>query len=387
MRHFNSLKRKFKRIGLFQTIIITFIWVLLLGIPLVFGDFQDEIDWPHIFKIWKEYLLLFILFLINRFVLLPYLFFREKRVIYFISAGVLILMLFVAIYHVNQRPAEREDMEMMVHDRFPPEGIRPGPGPEPRPGPGQEQRPGIPPGPGGPKPPKGGFIPPYANIFLLSFLILGFDTGLMISMKWIKAEHERLRLEKENVENKLAFLSNQVSPHFLMNTLNNIHALIDFDKEEAKDSTITLSRLMRHLLYDSQAEKISLKREIEFVENYVDLMKLRFSDNVEIRIEYPEVVPEISVPPLLFTSFVENAFKHGISYQHPSYINISFLCSSEYITFEIKNSNPPVEKHDGPSGIGIANARNRLDLLYGENYTLAIKETTEDFDVKLTVPV
>ncbi len=187
---------------------------------------------------------------------------------------------------------------------------------------------------------------------IFSFLLVGFDTGLMTIFRLAKSERKRAILEKQNADVQLAFLRNQVSPHFFMNTLNNIHSLIDFDTDEAKDSIIRLSKLMRHLLYDSEIEKIPIRKEIEFIKNYVDLMKLRYSDKVKITLDLPDQLPDKSIPPLLFTSFVENAFKHGISYQHSSFINITFSIDDDQLNFEVRNSNPGLTKKDEPSGIG-----------------------------------
>lgn len=218
-------------------------------------------------------------------------------------------------------------------------------------------------------------------------MIVGFDTGLKLSVKWVQSEQKRMNAEKENVESQLAFLRNQVSPHFFMNTLNNIHSLIDFDKEQAKESIIQLSKLMRHLLYDSEIEKIPLQKEMSFIRNYVELMKLRFSEKVIINLDIPEKLPNKSIPPLLFTSYVENAFKHGVSYKYISFINISFSFTEDELTFDISNSQTPNEHVEEPSGIGIANSRKRLDLIYGTNYTLEIDDNKTEYSVHLNLPI
>ena len=222
---------------------------------------------------------------------------------------------------------------------------------------------------------------------MVSILIIGFDTGLVLSVKWAQSEQNRIRMEKESVENQLAFLRNQVSPHFFMNTLNNIHSLIDFDTTEAKDSVIRLSRLMRHLLYDSEADKIPLQKELEFVQNYVDLMKLRFSNKVNIQLEIPGHIPDKTIPPLLFTSFLENAFKHGIHIQGASFVSIAFAFVDEQLVFAMKNSNPHLQKEEEQTGIGIENSRKRLDLLYGNQYSLEINDGKEEFLLTLTLPL
>ncbi len=237
-----------------------------------------------------------------------------------------------------------------------------------------------------PKPPPNP-MPPYISFMIISILIVGFDTGLKLSVKWVQSEQKRVSAEKENVESQLAFLRNQVSPHFFMNTLNNIHALIDFDAAEAKESIIRLSKLMRHLLYDSEVSLIPIQKEYEFISNYVDLMKLRYSDKVQINLQLPSELQDKKIPPLLFTSFVENAFKYGISYEQSSFINISFANDAQHLFFEISNSIPKNQKEQEVGGIGIENSRKRLNLLYANNYDLNIKHSEDVFTVSLKIPV
>ena len=221
----------------------------------------------------------------------------------------------------------------------------------------RQGRPGGSGAPGGPdgRPPKQ--LPPLISFVVISILIIGFDTGLKLSVKWMQSEQQRAKAEKQSVENQLAFLRNQVSPHFFMNTLNNIHSLIDIDTEEAKESIIRLSKLMRHLLYDSEQNKIAIEKEFEFIRNYVDLMKLRFSDKVKISLLFPTEIPLKSIPPLLFTSFLENAFKHGISYQSESFVTIVFRIHDDMLDFEIINSNPESNGEKTNGGIGIVNSK------------------------------
>lgn len=205
--------------------------------------------------------------------------------------------------------------------------------------------------------------------------------------RWSKLEQEKTLLEKENVQNQLAFLRTQVSPHFFMNTLNNIHALIDVDTEEAKDSIIKLSKLMRHLLYESQGETTSLKKEIEFVKSYVNLMKLRFSEKVKINVEVPDLIPEKEIPPLLFTSVIENAFKHGISYSSASFINIKISTPEDKLLFEVTNSKTAQKAEESDHGIGLENTQKRLELLYPANYNFRIIDNEDDFTVVISIPL
>jgi len=378
IKHKNSLKY-------FEPFIITFFWVLLFASPLLLGQFENNIDWAHVFKIWKEYLPLLLLFFINRFVLLPKLFFRNKRMLFVISVSSLIVLLAAGsyLYYTKFSPrVERSPPKEAVfnHPPFQNQSSPPYP-PPPPPGRRDNFKPPMQPNPQ-PAP-----IPPYANLFILSVLIVGFDTGLKVSVIWAQTEQERIKLEKENVENQLAFLRNQVSPHFFMNTLNNIHALIDLDTEEAKESIIKLSKLMRHLLYESEVEMSPIRKEVEFVKSYINLMKLRFSDKVKISLQIPGQLPDKSIPPLLFTSLLENAFKHGISYHNESFIHIELSFTEDKLRFEIRNSNPKYESDDSASGIGIENTRKRLDLIYKDNYTLDIIDIENVFIVNLSIPI
>ncbi len=230
-------------------------------------------------------------------------------------------------------------------------------------------------------------MPPFANFLILSILIVGFDSGLLSSLRGINIENEKVRLEKENVASQLVLLRNQVSPHFLMNTLNNIHSLVDINAAEAKEAIIKLSKMMRYLLYETDSEKTTLKREIEFLESYINLMKLRFNEKVNITLNLPQNIPDRTIPPFLFTSLIENAFKHGISYKEESFIDIEMILGDDRLLLIVKNSKIDNKKVEEFSGIGIENTRKRLDLLYAKNYHLDIIDRKDIFIVNLSIPL
>ena len=173
-----------------------------------------------------------------------------------------------------------------------------------------------------------------------------------------------------------------------MNTLNNIHALVDIDPEKAKKTIVILSKMMRYLLYDGDRHFIPLRKEIESISHYVSLMKIRFSDDVKISLELPSVPPQAEVPPVLFTTFLENAFKHGISLRKPSFISISLEVDEENIVFHCRNSKNNISQSSiEESGVGIANARRRLELLYGNNFSLELQNETDTYSVRLVIPI
>ena len=166
-----------------------------------------------------------------------------------------------------------------------------------------------------------------------------------------------------------------------MNTLNNIHALVDIDTGKAKSTIVELSKLMRYVLYEASNKTILLKREVQFLENYIAIMGLRYTDKVSIEMKFPIEVPEVQIPPLLFISFVENAFKHGVSYRNDSFVRVIVQQEEgNRLTFRCTNSNNgrADEQHHG---IGLDNIRKRLRLLFGNDYTLSITQDKNKFDV------
>jgi len=368
------MKKKAGILKYTENLILIIIWIAIIAVPILVFQSDEAILWNRVYIAWVGVFPFLILFMINHFLLVPFLLFRNQKAIYLVSAVFLVIVFSASLYFMEKGKPRNRPTQFENRQHKPP-SMAEQPGAQDRPPPpNRPRRNPIP-------------FPPFINTIIISVLIIGFDSGLRMMVRWSRLEQEKTFLEKENVQNQLAFLRNQVSPHFFMNTLNNIHALIDVDSEEAKEAIIKLSKLMRHLLYDSQAERVPLVKEVEFIQSYINLMKLRFSEKVKINFNIPEEFPDKSVPPLLFTSFVENAFKHGISYQNFSFIEIAFLYAHDYLTFEIRNSNPGNNTEDLPSGIGIENSKKRLDIIYGDKYTLDIKDKKDEFILTLKIPV
>lgn len=194
-------------------------------------------------------------------------------------------------------------------------------------------------------------------------------------------------LEAENIRQQLESLRYQINPHFLMNTLNNIHALVDLDPEKAKESIEVFSKMMRVLLYEGNAPTIPLAKELDFIEHFISLMRLRYpEDAVRIEASFPEACPDAAVPPLAMASFVENAFKHGISYEAPSFVRLSLEMTQRRILFSCANSLHPARQKE-QHGLGMENIRKRLDLLYDSDYALHIDEQPDIYRVLLDIPL
>ena len=222
----------------------------------------------------------------------------------------------------------------------------------------------------------------------LLLLLLGVNVGVKYFFRTLNIKKRMLELEHENLNQQLAYLKYQINPHFFMNTLNNIHALVDIDPERAKTSIVELSKLMRYVLYEGNNKLTPLSREVQFLRNYVQLMSMRYTGNVSISLDVPEVLPDSMLPPLLLVIFVENAFKHGISYRTKSFVEISLQPHGDRLLFSCRNSRPEI-KHDEnmKGGVGLSNVRRRLDLLFPGNYTLDIKEQEDTYTVHLDIPL
>ena len=222
---------------------------------------------------------------------------------------------------------------------------------------------------------------------LLGVFMLGAHDGIIMIFKSISDERRMEVLKRQNLQAEMEYLKYQINPHFFMNTLNNIHALIDIDTECAKDCVIELSKMMRYVLYDSGAHNISLQNELTFVSNYINLMKIRYTDDIDITFEHPQRrTSEIFIPPLLFIVFVENAFKHGVSYNEPSFIHIRVTFDNREVHFSVENSRHPSHSTK-KAGIGLENVKKRLELIYGTDYSLNIDSSPKTYRAELIIPV
>ena len=195
-------------------------------------------------------------------------------------------------------------------------------------------------------------------------------TALALARRWVTADQSLKELEAARAQAELRNLRNQINPHFLLNTLNNIYALTAFDTAKAQEAIQELSKMMRHILYDYQKPMIPLKEEIEFLENYVKLMRIRLPESVEVLFNAQKPTGSIEVAPMILISLIENAFKHGISPTEKSFIHINISTHGTQLVCAIENSNNPKTSSDHSGhGIGLQQVQRRLDLAYPNRYT------------------
>lgn len=234
------------------------------------------------------------------------------------------------------------------------------------------------------------FRRPLNPIMLINFVIAVTMCGLNVGVKlYLKSQHDEAHmkeLERQNLKHEIAYLKYQINPHFFMNTLNNIHALVDISPEEAKKAIIELSVLMRYMLYEGAEQTVPLAHELDFLRHYIALMKLRYTEKVDIKVSFPELVDNAFVPPLLLVTFVENAFKHGVSYRVPSFVHVRVEVKNGQLHFACTNSLVKRTAIEG-GGIGLENTNKRLKLIYGDRYTLHINRGQDTYNVLLIIPL
>ncbi|GAA4348019.1 histidine kinase [Hymenobacter saemangeumensis] len=227
---------------------------------------------------------------------------------------------------------------------------------------------------------------------LTTLLVLGISTAIAVVQHWQQDARTRQELEQQRVGAELATLKAQINPHFFFNTLNNIYSLTLSDGEKARAAIHRLSRMMRYVLYDTTSGSTCLGQEADFIRDYIDLMQLRLTDRVRIVFDRPEPLHDAPIAPMLLLPFIENAFKHGVAATAHSHICIALRQpQASIVELEVRNSRLPAPGADlaGSNGIGLANTRRRLDLLYPGRYQLQVDERTpeNEFRVHLTIQV
>lgn len=322
------------------------VWIIIFGLPLFLTDRGQGVSWTHFWRSASLMLAFMIVFYVNYLYLIKQFLYRQKTK-EFIILNLLIIIVMASFMYFSH------DIIMSLNLDGRPTGRR-----------------------------RRYKTAPYIyiarNVLSLA-LVVGLSVALKMSARWAKVESERKELEKEKTESELKNLKSQINPHFLLNTLNNIYALIEFNPPKAQTAVEELSKLLRHLLYDNNETYVPLAKEVEFIKNYIELMRIRLSKNVELTTSI-DVSSRTStvIAPLIYISLIENAFKHGVSGNKKSFIYIQLLEKANgVVEFVCKNSAFPKNKSDkSGSGIGLNQVKRRLELLYPNRYTW--NQTLED---------
>ena len=223
-----------------------------------------------------------------------------------------------------------------------------------------------------------------STLLLTSCLLVGLSTSISITRIWQKDLLKSQQLVQKQLDSELSFLKAQIHPHFFFNTLNNIYSLTFIDVESSRASLHKLSRMMRYLLYETQNDRTSLQREIDFVKDYIELMQLRVNKHTTVEFEEPRIIVEKSIAPMILLPFVENAFKHGVHSVKESRILVKIRQDSNLLVLEVENTLFPLrEQGIDDGGIGLSNTRRRLDLIYAKQYQLHCGADKDKYSVHL----
>lgn len=336
-------------------IIHAIVWAVLLSLPFFFtGRESQSVTVESYLRFTVAPLSFMIVFYINFFLLINKFLF-SKRIKAFICANILLIIIVMAGVH-------------FIHELLPP--------------------------------PEGFYPPRERNTEKIIFFIIGkiliymlvsaLSVAIRMTGSWYAADSDRKELERSRAEAELKNLKSQLNPHFLFNTLNNIYSLIAFSPERAQGAVHDLSRLLRYVLYESSQHLVPLTKELDFLHNYVELMRIRLPEEVDVKVDISSVENDNTlIAPLLFISLIENAFKHGVSYSKPSFIYIRLTTGEgDKIKCSILNSYFPKDHQDkSGSGIGLVNLRKRLELLYPRQYALNSERTGDSFvsELELTL--
>ena len=324
------------------------VWLTIFLIPFIYTKLiaDRQIEFNDVLIVWGKILPYYIIFLINNYLLAPFLLLRQRYMWYIIALVGLVVAVFgnEEIFVLNKHIGQLSLTELQLYWKM-----------------------------------------------LLGVVIAGINTMIKLYYRTLYTSQRMAILEKEAIESQMEYLKHQINPHFLMNTLNNIHAMIDFDTEMAKESVVELSHLLRHILYDSSEKHTTLDKEVEFIDSYIKLMRIRYIDEVTIEFNKPDIVlcRKIKLPPLLLIVLVENAFKHGISYNEKSYIKIDIIAFDDELTCIVTNSrHNTANSNTEHSGIGLSNITRRLEMLFGNRFTLTIDDSDEKrYTVELVIPI
>ena len=306
------------------------VWLIVVIIPL---QFKIEIE-----KMYVRLLFNIGIFYFNYLVLVPYLLLKKKRIAYFLSVLALLSLSF-ALHKLF--------LKTLIPKTFPLRGRS--------------------------------LIP----VISLVHILLG--TVIKVYIEWVNNQRTQETIQAQKNVSELSALKNQLKPHFLFNSLNSIYWLTKQDSDQASEAVITLSELMRYMLYRANKEVVLLKDEIEYISNYIKLQRLRIAENQDVNMNIKGLITDQKISPLLFISYIENAFKFGTNFEGRTEVDIKIVVKEDSLSFSCVNLIGSRNNNDTSSGIGMQNTKDRLNLLYPNKHSLEIKEENNRFIVALNL--
>jgi hypothetical protein len=349
------------------------VWSLLFILPSLLLYSTELRDRSFIYEVWFQMACYAAIFYLSYAVLAPHLFFKGKRLWFFLVSALVILLFTLLVVGLKLR------FDPILHGRLP---QLPGP-------PGMEApamnefRP--PPGRGGPMGPLKRV--PLFNFLLTSCLVTGMSLGLRFSEKLLENEKRRKEAEKEKLNTELSLLKHQINPHFLFNTLNSIYSLALIRSDLTADAVMKLSDMMRYVIQDAAQELVPLQLELQYMMHYVELQKIRLSDKVDVGMTVEgDPAPHV-IPPMILVPFIENAFKFGTSTHEASTILVRVRIMEGKLSFSVSNRIFAGRENRETFGIGLRNTQQRLSMIYPGRHRLDLVNNGQVFIVNLEIPL
>ncbi len=361
---FNQLHLQMARSKTFTVLLHIACWLLFCSVVIAFVSVNQEggrkaLQFFHPYFI-QFYFIFPVIFYCNRYILIPFFFAKKQYVFYFLSFAVFFMIVFwlrpfddLMQMHMNENPPGPPPGRMIFDEHQPP----------PR---GDRNRFDI------------------MSIILL-LLVWLFSSAMFVFRQWRSSEERALHAEADKANAELSFLKAQVNPHFLFNTLNNIYSLAVNKSEHTAASIMKLSNIMRYITDDAKENLVSLSHEIEFMSDYIDLQRMRLGKQTEVDFRVTGNAQQLQIAPLLLMSFVENAFKYGVSNHEASTISIELKTDAKTIYFETKNKLFDTKKPIERTGIGQTNALQRLQRLYPGKHAIEFNSADGFYTVQLTL--
>lgn len=333
-----------------QILVHVFIWCVLYGL-LLYPFFT--LPRPVPIDLLILILAATVMFYINYFYLVPHFLLNEKKIQY-ITVSVLVFGLVIYGTHLIFPPLTPRGLPNPMHP----------------------------------------FQPPQNDLLSFRFRLIPiitfgvpylFSTMLRVYVGWQKNENLRKSIEKEKIQSELQFFKAQLNPHFLFNSLNTIYSLSVKQSDDTSEAIINLSELMRYMLYEADKGLVPLQKEIDYIKSYVALQRLRLANSENVTLKISGDDKEKRIPPLLFISFIENAFKYGTDYNGKTMVKINLSINEESIHFRVVNKIGNHKAKSKSSGLGLENVKNRLKYLYPDLHVLQITDDGKTYEVDLTI--
>jgi two-component system sensor histidine kinase AlgZ len=225
------------------------------------------------------------------------------------------------------------------------------------------------------------------QVIAVTLFIVFFVGMLRFAVDWFELEAKKKEIENEKLVAELNFLKAQINPHFLFNTLNNLYYLAYSKSENTTEVIAKLSQMMRYMIYDSNHPKVLLNKEIEYMQSYISLERMRLNNQIPIEFDIQGNIENVWITPLIFITFLENAFKHGVSNNNPkAWVKIAIQLKGKECVYTVENSKSSVsENTNEKSGIGLQNVKRRLELSYPEQYSLIMEDKPDVYFVQLNL--